>query len=334
MNGSAFPKDIYVLLMRKYLDSRDALSLSMTHPSLYGVFSPFERFYMQFNVVPPKFVPPVPIVEEEWSYCNDCHTVLKKTSLINHYERKKCKKYVKDPLLCQMCMTSVDTKRYLTHVKRCKGRYNAEACSKCQTRHVRLVCDRKIVKCRSCKRDMPTLLYNKKRHCEICDEVVRHQGNCFICRDRRCTQCAEKECPCCLKLIDPFGKTDHECQTLIGSILQRTGKDFLKVRYNDYHNGWYQIDYQYYYIVDSIAAIPRLEPPTTTRVFLPDGKYILAFLEPGDFMWRIRPTPPHCAYCATTSRSLFECKWCGLVRYCGVDCEEMHWQDHKVECLE
>ena len=333
MNGSAFPKDIYVLLMKKYLDSADALSLSMTCPRLYKVFSPFERFYMKYGYVPPKFAPPVPIVEEEWTTCDDCHTTLKKKSLLNHYVRKKCKMYVKQALVCKNCMTSVEITRYLTHVVRCKGRYEAETCSKCQTRHSMIYCAKKLTQCKYCKRKIPLILLHKKKYCEICDAVVS-SGKCFLCKPKRCYSCKEEECPCCHELIDPFGESPHKCPSTIGAILQRFGKDLCKILYRKGHGGWYHVDYEDYYLANAIDTIPPIERRAVTRVFLPNGMHILSFRGPGDFMWRIKPAPPHCANCATTAKLLFDCKKCGLVRYCGERCVEMHLGNHKTECLD
>ena len=39
-----------------------------------------------------------------------------------------------------------------------------------------------------------------------------------------------------------------------------------------------------------------------------------------------------CNLCARTDKDLLKCSGCKEVRYCGRDCQEKDWQDHRIEC--
>jgi hypothetical protein len=41
---------------------------------------------------------------------------------------------------------------------------------------------------------------------------------------------------------------------------------------------------------------------------------------------------PECAFCGSVFNTLFTCKKCGKVKYCGRECQSKHWKMHKVTC--
>ena len=40
-----------------------------------------------------------------------------------------------------------------------------------------------------------------------------------------------------------------------------------------------------------------------------------------------------CAHCERHEPTLSSCSRCGLVKYCGRDCQRAHWKDHKPLCI-
>ena len=40
-----------------------------------------------------------------------------------------------------------------------------------------------------------------------------------------------------------------------------------------------------------------------------------------------------CANCERTNPKMSSCARCGLVFYCGKDCQGAHWKDHKLLCI-
>jgi len=46
-----------------------------------------------------------------------------------------------------------------------------------------------------------------------------------------------------------------------------------------------------------------------------------------------RKMPPVCAQCWCRENVTSKCKRCGLVFYCGKECQTKHWKTHKLVCL-
>jgi hypothetical protein len=59
---------------------------------------------------------------------------------------------------------------------------------------------------------------------------------------------------------------------------------------------------------------------------------LVALLEPGATIPTLPVVPAECAYCRVVTPSLKACTKCRMVKYCGEQCQKLHWADHRSLC--
>lgn len=351
--GSVFPRDIYMLLLKGgYLSPIDALRLSMTSRRLYPVFTPHERRWMQFDLVPKPFHECGPIKEHEWRQCDTCFAMVKDEHMLQHLMRGKCRKGYREDAshytaenvcVCTKCMTRVTVKKYERHVKRCKGRTEGW-CFECgvRHRHWQTPCPFVFHQCLYCKVRYPRAFFSRPKQCPGCQRL-KWDDRCFKCFER-CEQCKTYKCELCRTEVDPLVENPHACGAEIVKIAQKMNLSHANIR----SYGWHR-----YIIIDNTSpyrnprtfciyvapSFRQIEPfagggDDPCEVFVTSQFHAMSFRAPGDFMWHVDAPPPHCAFCAVTRGTFQWCGRCKKAQYCSKECQRVHWVAHRIECLD
>jgi hypothetical protein len=350
MEGSVFPKDIYLYLFDKCLGPRDQLLLSMTCKKLYSLFTPWKRKFMSLDLEPRKEPEWAICDEREWDECKTCFMRIKKENMHKH----KCMFRMQVLRTCRKCMVPFSAKRYKWHT--CMGRITAgRICAQCKTIHKRPYdCIFKETKCVKCSRNLPAELFTRHVQCELCDDTVIGPLGCFTCSIKRCYEHKKFQCTFCCEYWDPFGiETTHNCKDARG----RVTCNIVKTLSSDNNTGgivyWDPDEYTYpglfhTYVLNEYVAIYFVKSlnEIPTMMFMRDNVMIFlgetqlaSFSALSDFMWIrsvvIPDKPPrYCSRCMATNKSnYYKCSRCKRTKYCSQECQEADWKYHKYDCL-
>ena len=351
-----FPYDVLKLILFA-CDYKTRHALLQTCKRLFSEIYqyPFQRRWLSIGMEPP----PLDLLREDYGKCNMCQAVMMKTTLKSHV----CKFAITPNNYCYWCMGAYEKGTKHDKDVCLKRRIKFERCLFCGTWHrnseTRYTCPFWVIECENCvgvvgqhrkRLSHPRALYQA---CEVCGKF-KESGREFriakrnICPNAlpRCKRHAVHECFGCNELIDPAvqGNVRHVCKLLEHYIQLQLNCRLIKlnesvfVTENGYNSSWLGSGFNnvYHMFVKSPFDIPSLLPWDHVRVcLLENGTPLLVAYSREATTCETGPSFPekYCATCITTK--LGALKWCRCKRvmYCSVDCQKMHWPNHKAWCF-
>lgn len=318
MDGSVFPKDIYWLLMRHYLEPHDALRMSRACRKLWAMFTKKERRYLEAGEKLSNVISKAPQSLE----CNVCNEHVRPHNRGAH--GRKCATLTTrtgpEWQVCTACKHRVKVQNMPRH-----------KIYKCEAEWIGVV----PTECSACARPCPYNLL--KSECDICKEPCAARS-CPKCPSR-CIACSPVACSGCTMLVDKFAQdqTPHVCATELGRLLIAFGVHWLESSNTEdgARDGIYLIRGQRIVMIDSVLEIPPVTIDYTTLVLR--ESYIPVLTRTREMIaWHIEraEVPNHCFICVNTMHKAFpHCGTCKKYSYCSRECQLIHWKrGHREEC--
>lgn len=362
MDGSLFPLDLYLLLLKKYLCPYDAFVFSLTCKKLYAIFNPIERLWLLCNERP-ALKQPVPrdqLFLADYVSCRACRVAMKATTIIEHKCNLRVLAAREEMTLCDQCFGVVLKRRLKKHQESGKcmpkddgvchecygdahGIFSWDKCKAKKTRCQNFI-DSGIGYRNQC---LNIIYWGRVFPCSVCQNFYLRR-DCKECQIQhhnwhRCSQHLPLRCRACRAYYEKI----HVCENVVDRVWLAFQKRHANLpRFSLRGNGLLKCaDYYYLLPVPSHREIPSLE---AFQVTLPIGvvyddvnaREIFTMYEPGAFYIphfapkEIYVRRQFCQWCGTTQGPMLKCGGCSAACYCSKKCQASHWKWHKLECLE
>jgi hypothetical protein len=184
-----FPRDIFWLLLRKYLPAGDSFRLASTCKTYYEQIKQFKSLLIAgFSIS---------VVERDREeFEKKCKQII---------ETREAKRGGRTPIyekkLCVRCYRWIKEYKFDEHVRKAKCPLSDYAyCSLCRTRlHPYAYCPVEMIECKKCDARIPRHVSARKKKCYICGRfAVGFMIGCstckFECKKQKCASCGELRC--------------------------------------------------------------------------------------------------------------------------------------------
>ena len=84
----------------------------------------------------------------------------------------------------------------------------------------------------------------------------------------------------------------------------------------------------------SRAQVANLKTNSPLPLWILHQRFDMCLFKQTKAIFPCRGMHYECAYCKQTAKATKLCKGCGLFKYCGKECQRMHWPKHKPICQE
>jgi len=350
MNGSVFHKDIYILLMRRYVRPYDAFVFSLTCKTLYAQFTSVERLWLLCNQWPRITSPQVRLdrLLEDFVSCRVCRVAMKATTVAQHKCSVRVVENRHDMILCTQCLSRVHSKKLEKHLKKgcetgCYKKRALNVCEKCHGRHGWMR-DLQCVALKSrCNRFRWETVIDDASHlpktkmsvcgnrvwknrvhiCDVCKNVIvlvdAWCKECELengCRNR-CLNHKQTKCLGCAVSWDPHKGDKHVCKLVEDYIWVALRKRQPTIpRLSPTVSGLLKCGDYYYIFPAASSVVPRLENFQVNRPIAvvtndEEARELYTMYEPGVFYMPPQNTSP-----------LVFCRWCGCTGQMHTTCTQ------------